>query len=247
MGTYFFLYVIVGILSTGAYLTLTQPNWQAQGNKTWQELVSAWPEDFTLTYKDETLSASPSSTIKVGYPSGIPLANGLPSSLLTLNTQTTERPTENDSLIVVTSKELGTLEQPGTYHWLPLSQVFEKSELTVDRTFIEEQTPAAQAFISFALKLVAVLVFVSTAFLLPLVRLAVATIFTVFTPSIFRLFDNTKDWKAVWKVGIVLLPLAELAQLIVANLTRPNSLHVFWIIWLLMIVLVNVCNPKRIR
>lgn len=246
LATYVSLYLVVGVISVGAYLAFTKPELQNQAHTSWGELVQAWPENLVIQYKNGELSASPSATLQVAYPSNIP-REGLPSTLLTLDTKTSERPTNTESLIVVTKTELGTQDSPGSYRWLPLSEVFESNELTFNRSFLNEQTPMAEDFISFSLKAAALFVFVGTAVLLPLVRLAIATVFTLFTPHIFTLFGNSKEWKTVWKVGFVLLPLAELAQVLVSLLTRPHSLHIFWIIWLIMIVLVNFCNPKRIR
>jgi hypothetical protein len=246
LGTYFLLYSVVAIATAGSYFAFTQPELQSSAQNAWQNLAASWPENLVLQYKNGELSASPSATIKVAYPEQIPPTEGLPSTLLTLSTETEERPTENDSLIVITKKELGTLEAPGTYQWLSLSEIFESNEMTLNKTFVEEQTPGVHSLITIGTKVLGLLIFIGTAIFLPLIRAAVASLFAFLTPTIFGMFGNSKNWKVAWKVGLILLPLAEAAQLAISTLTRPNSLHIFWIIWLLMIVLVNACNQRKI-
>ncbi len=251
--TFFLLYFFVGIAQAAQFLLQTKPIWQQQAQETWDNLAEQWPENTTLTYNDGQLQASPSGRITLKYPPTFPEWNTLPKNLVSIDTSVQNKDDfqEKESLLLITAQEMGGFEAPGQYRWISLRDAFPEQEKSDEPAVFSRETFSTERehlndFISLFSSLWAGGIFIMSVTLLPLIRLAIAGIFSLFLPPVFAAFGNTKTQQKVWRVGFLLLPLAEIARLVV-NLASQSSLSIFWILWIGMIVIVNATNQRKIR
>lgn len=238
-------YLIAATLKTSAYFVQTYAKLQQFGQQNWQQLTARWPESLVFSYSQGTLTASPSAEIKLPYPEGIP-TEGLPSTFLTFS-PTDTRPTETESIIIATQKEIGVFETPGNYQWSAYQELAPNESAIFDREKLQSTTPAVEAAWNTTLKILGAGLFFLTLLVLPLGRVLTALLFSIFLPSVFHAFGNTRKWSAIWKIILVTLPIAEIAQGILSFATHQNPLRIFWIIWLGIILVINITNQKKIK
>ncbi len=238
-------YALFAVASSLLWLTLNGPQLSEKGFSAWKELQNAWPQDLEARYIDGTLSLLPQQKFELPYPAVLTRPEGFPSLLGTVDTSVSEAPGESTSLFFLSSRSL-TAYQDGETTSTPLSEMLPTQDWTVNKQTLQENDGLVRRVLNSFVQLATPFIFLTAFGLVPLVRMLLLVPFAWLSLSLLGLTGNRMNYGRAYRLGLSLLPAAETTQLLLTALYPTLQLHVFWWIWLALLVLISVMNRKQL-
>lgn len=222
---------------------------EKQAAAIWQELADNWPTDLELRYAENRWSIAPEQTVTVEYPQGGQRPEGWPSSLATLSpVDPTELSPLPPSLIIagpttfyVRSAEDSTAQGIAWAEVLPADQ-----EILLTKQVVQDMTPTVAEWTRIGSHQAGYFLLLWWFLGVWLLRLLGLIIYAWLAQALWTLRGRQLRFATVYKMGLLILPVAELMLLIWhsfwPNLNAPLS---FWWIWLLIMAVIVLTAPRK--
>jgi hypothetical protein len=224
------------------------PLLESQAESAWQELVESWPQNLKLRYADQTWFMTPDEPVRVSYPKAWPRPDGWPEYLLTLLPVEPEAISAIIPSLVVAGPTTLQVRSPGqdvpqTLRW---SEILPQQDILLDKGRILEATPQGAVWARLAVEQITLFIFLWKFIGIWILRLLGLLFYTWLAQMLWTLRGRKYKFWSVYKMGLLIVPVAEAVMLIWQTLAPRAPLPLsFWWIWLLILAVIILTAPRK--
>ena len=238
-------YFLIAVLSSILFFFRTFPQIEADAQKAAMHIQESWPQDLSVRWNGQELSLYPQESLRVPYPAHFSFTETLPAYLAEIQTGPSPQ-NSKESLFFITKDELtiqtGTQEPSSS----PLTEIFGTESWLYTKSDIEALDSIAVAYLHEVRPILTIGHFFIVFIGVLLGRLILLPLYAFIAQIFFWITRSRGSYGLSWKLGLILLPTAEIIRLFAQALSENNNGY-FWTIWLILFGVVVATNRNRLN
>lgn len=245
--------LLLALGHTAHFWFQTKPLYQTQANQIWDELITNWPDNFSLQYRENAWTMTPSDeAFNVPYPQDFTRPEGSPEYLATLLPVEPQTISAQIPSFFVAGPKSFLFQSPGqgqdnsSQIFLWTDFIEDGQEITLNKQSVQDQTSNFQTLLEFALEQLALTIFLWRFLGVWFLRLLSLFLYAWLAQVLWSLRERNLRYGSVYKMGLLLIPLAEAVMLFwKVFLPNQDAAFSFWWVWMILMGVIVFTAPRK--